>query len=393
MADGFTILVRHGANGAEIALLNGRGLLEYYREPLSAGSAVGNLYAGKVERVLKDVGAAFVDIGFAQNGFLPLRESDSFHRAMGDAPLVTGQSALVQVKKDAKGGKGAFLTRDIALPGQYLLLMPLNRFIGLSKRVTDEGDRARGRALGEKLAAGRFGVIVRHAALSARPADVLEEAEELWQKWQKLSRWADTRKPPALLYEEAGALAMLTRDYAARHALSVISDAPLEGAGEVLSPEAMDALWREKRVEAELSAALKRRVPIPGGGSLVIDEREALATVDVNSGERVMASGEGSLALEENLRAVEEIARQLRLRNLSGVILIDFIDMDAPHERDRVENALREALADDRIKTVVHGFTRLGLMEITRRRTRDTLLNTLTMPCPACHETGRVRRE
>ena len=290
---------------------------------------------------------------------------------------MSGQDILVQAKKAPKGGKGAFLTRDIALPGAYVLLMPCNRFVGLSKRINDPQDRERGKGLGEKIAQERFGVIVRHAALYANERDVLEEAEELWRLWQEISGKASFQKAPALMYTEPCMMDVLKRDYSARH--------------EVIESHEEEA-WHQSRVNDQLKAALSRRVLLPGGGSLVIDEREALQTIDVNSGSNVKAEQGGSLALEENLRAVPEIARQIRLRNLSGIILIDFIDMDTDQERQAVQNALEEAVRDDRVKNVIHGFTRLGLMEMTRKRTGDSLRDLLTDPCSKCCETGRVMR-
>ncbi|MEG2481543.1 MAG: ribonuclease E/G, partial [Clostridia bacterium] len=154
----------------------------------------------------------------------------------------------------------------------------------------------------------------------------------------------------------------------------------------------LEALWQGKRIDAELSKALNRRVELAQGGSLVIDEREALQTVDLNSGSVVKAVGEEALPLAQNLQAVPEIARQIRLRNLSGILLVDFIDMSSDEERAQVQEAMTEAVRDDRVKTVVHGFTSLGLLEMTRKRTRDTLRDSLTEPCQYCHESGRMLR-
>lgn len=389
------IFVRGNGDGERVALSGESGLLEYYEQ--EAQSLVGAVFVGRVERVLPDVKAAFVKLGLPLNGFLPLRESESFHRTCGDAPLMSGQEIIVQVRKDPKGGKGAFLTRDISLPGQYVLLMPRNRFVGMSKRIQGEADRAGAKALGQAVAQDRFGVIVRHAALFASRAEVLEEAEALWANWQKWESRASALKAPVLLFREPSAAEVLARDYAARHALTLLADSSAPDgfpiAWNQLSTEEMDAEWRRAHIDKQVAAALRRRVELPDGASLVIDEREALQTIDVNSGRNVHASGEDSLALEENLRVVSEIARQIRLRNLSGIILIDFIDMAGDAERARVEAAMQQAISDDRVKTVIHGFTRLGLLEMTRKRTRDTLMDALTKPCAACRETGRVPRD
>lgn len=398
MAAAFRMLVRDENGKSQTALLNENRLIEYYEEEKTGESLVGAVFLGKVERVLPDVKAAFVRIGLKQNGFLPIREAESFHRTMGAAPLITGQDVLVQVKKDPKGDKGAFLTRDIAFAGQYGLLMPRNRFIGLSKRIEDAADRSRAKALGESVADGRFGLIVRHAALLANRQAVCEEVREMWARWQALEQSAAYVKAPQLIYREPTMAGVLLRDYAARHTIavqankSVCLDVQSPCSLETLTAIEMEAAWRAARVDQQLKEALSRRVQLPGGGFLVIDEREALQTIDVNSGSAVKAQEGQSLALSENLAAVPEIARQIRLRGLSGIVLIDFIDMDSESEREQVLAAMEEAVRDDRVKTVIHGFTRLGLLEMTRKRTRDSLLTALTDPCGACRETGRILR-
>lgn len=364
-------------NLRRIALLKEERLLEYYQEAADGDGVVGSVFLGRVERVLPDVKAAFVKIGLKQNGFLPLRESDSFHKTCANAPLLSGQEILVQAKKAPKGGKGAFLTRDIAFPGQFVLMMPCNRFVGLSKRIDNAGDREKGRKLGEAIARNRFGVIIRHAALFVSGQEVEQEAEALWQRWQSICEKAPFCKAPAVMYAEPGMEEVLLRDYSARHEMLCEKD---------------ESAWRRFRVEDQLKAALDRRVALPGGGSLIIDEREALQTIDVNSGSTVRAQNGMSLALEENLRAVPEIARQIRLRNLSGIILIDFIDMDSQEERNAVQTAMEQAVRDDRVKNVIHGFTRLGLLEMTRKRTGESLRDLLTDPCDRCFETGRMPR-
>lgn len=393
------LLFQGSPESTRIALLDETRLLEFYQEDTGAQSLVGSVFLGRVERVLPDVKAAFVKLGLRQNGFLPLREAESYHRTSGSASLMTGQDVLVQVKKDPRGEKGAFLTRDIGLPGQYVLLMPKNRFVGLSRRVTGEEDRARAQALGRRIADGRFGLIVRHAALFAPVAEAQAEAEALWQEWCEIEQHAQYVKAPALLHQEPSMISVLLRDYAARHPIEVLSrleppETPPQGVTwRTLTGVEMEAAWSAARVEKQVDEALCRRVPLPGGGSLIIDEREALTTIDVNSGSAVTAAGGETLAVEENLRAAAEAARQIRLRNLSGILLIDFIDMQSDADRGRVLAAMEQAASDDRVKTVIHGFTSLGLLEMTRKRTRDTLSDTLTQPCDACHATGRVRRD
>lgn len=380
MGSPYQILVRNSADKRQVALLEENRLLEYYEEAADEENLIQAILVGRVERVLPDVKAAFVRIGLKQNGFLPLREAESYHRTCGNASLMSGQEIIVQIKKAPKGGKGAFLTRDIALAGQYVLLMPCNRFIGLSKRINDVNDRKRASELGNAIAMERFGLIVRQAALYASQDEVSAEAEELWARWQTIRDRAACTKAPAFLWREPSVSEILQRDYSARHAVSVCEAA-----------EATESVWNAARVDEQIRQALGRRVDLSNGGSLIIDEREALHTIDVNSGRAVKAEKGMSLALEENLAAVDEIARQIRLRNLGGIILVDFIDMDTEKERAQVLEAMKIAIQDDRVKNVIHGFTHLGMLEMTRKRTADSLRDALTVPCSHCCETGRIR--
>lgn len=364
--------------GENIAVLEGETLVEYYPNAQADATLVGAVYAGKVERVLKDMKTAFVDIGQPKNGFLPLSEQSAYQKQQGEKPLLSGGSVLVQVKKNPKDDKGAFLTRDITLVGEYALLMPLNRHVGASSRIKDEAAKRALIELGVSLAGDRFGLIMRHAALDARRAQVEEEIESLYEKAQDILQKAQYAKPPALLNAVNSTLKELTRDYGARYAI------------ETLSSEAAQARAQSVRVAAQLSAALERRVDLPNGGTLIIDPREALTTIDVNTAHFTGERG-SETALHQNLAACEQIARQIRLRNLSGIIIIDFIDMPSDDARSQVMAALEKAVSADRVKTVLHGFTSLGLFEMTRKRTREPISNQLCKPCPRCHGLGLTR--
>ncbi len=389
--DEMEILSRHAGTCRQTAVFEGRRLMEYYEEAEAERSLVGTIFLGRVRQVLPKVGAAFVDIGEKKNGFLPIKEMESFQESGSAGPLVTGQDVVVQVKKDAKDEKGAFLTRDIALPGQYCIYMPMNRHVGVSGRVAEE-QRDMALALGREIAAGQAGIIVRHAALFARPQDVRDEHCALAETWRETLKKAPFLKSPATLRREATACEMLVRDYSARFAVTLRTDGP--GADETAINHAshtaleMEALWQGARAEWQLEEALGRRVDLPGGGTLVVDEGEALTAIDVNTARFTGEAGE-DIALSQNLAACEEIARQIRLRNLGGMVLVDFIDMKTDEQRQRVVKRLEEALQADRIKTVIHGFTSLGLLEMTRKRTRESLRDLRTEPCPHCGGTGR----
>lgn len=392
MADQAQILVRESQGKRETALLKDGKLWEYECIGQEEGSLVGTVFLGKVERVLPDIKAAFVNIGRSLNGFLPLRESDSYHACNGKAPLITDNDVIVQVKKDEKGGKGAYLTRDITLVGQYQLLLPMSRFVGVSKRIEDPHDREAAKELGHCITKDRFGIIVRQAALSARFTDVLVETNELYLRFMMAIQYASTTKAPAVLMQDEPLFVRLYRDYCARYAMQLYLPLRLKAETDIAATACteleMDAQWAGNHIDRQIREALGRKVMLSGGASLVIDEREALHTIDVNSGGNVQADDGKSLALAQNLAAIPEIARQIRLRNLSGILLIDFIDMDTTAEREQVAAALETALVDDRTKTVLHGFTSLGLMELTRKRTGQTLREMLTTPCKHCGATG-----
>ena len=401
MPESIQILVKAQEKQRKIALLVENKLAEYYVETEEDATLVNAVFLGRVERVLPGMNAAFVQIGQALNGFLPLKEMESFQNQTGAKPLVSGSEIIVQVKKEARDEKGAFLSQDIALPGQYLILMPLNRFIGVSKRVSDAAEREYLLALGQELANGECGLIMRQAAQTARREALNDEISELQNKWEKIKAKATYAKAPATLYRDTSVLASLIRDYAPRYALSItcndaVNRMPAPGEGlmwEQISDVEMDAAWSGACVDQQLNEALGRYVELKNGGSLVIDEREALTTVDVNSG-RFVGSREEEVALRQNLAACVEIARQIRLRNNSGIILIDFIDMKDDGQRKQVADRLMDELSRERDKAVLHGFTSLGLLEMTRKRTGASLREALQTPCGACHGTGyRLERD
>jgi len=395
MSETLRILVKANGNKRHIALLDEGKLAEYYVENEAETTLVNAIYLGRVERVVPGVNAAFVQIGQPLNGFLPLTEMDSFREQSGEKTIPSGTELTVQVKKDAKDQKGPFLTQDISLPGQYLILMPLNRYIGVSKRITDSLEREMLAELGKELSCGEFGLIMRQAAISARREALLEELTELQAIWAKLEEKAKYAKVPATLYREASVLAALVRDYAPRYQVSItcndaVNRMPVPPNGlmwEQISDVEMDALWSSAHVQTQLTDALNRRVELKNGGSLIIDEREALSTVDVNSG-KFVGSKDQEVALKHNIASCAEIARQIRLRNLSGMLLIDFIDMKNDEARKQVIDRLSDELSRDRVKTAIHGFTSLGLLEMTRKRTGASLRDALETLCETCQGTG-----
>ena len=391
------ILVRADAQGRSIAVEENGRLVEFYQESGAEDSLVNAVFLGKVDRIMKGLEAAFVKIGQPNAGFLPLKEMDSFTQTSREPAFTAGAEIVVQVKKDPKGDKGAFLSRDIALPGQYVIFMPYNRHVGVSERVTDELERKALLETGKRLANGEFGVILRNAAQGQGEDALRDELETLRSRWTLITEKAEHAKAPELLYREDSLLSVLVRDYAPRYDLHITCNdkvnrmpaAPVGLLWEQIGNPELDALWVKHAIDEQLRTALSRHVPLQSGGTLTIDEREALTTIDVNSGS---FTARENAAYQLNLSACAEIAAQIRLRNLSGILIIDFVDMDSDEQRAQVSAALQNYLTRERQKTVIHGFTSLGLLEITRKRMGVTLRDQLKELCAACGGTGYKRK-
>lgn len=374
----------------EIAVVEDGKLVEYLIEDEHDSAEA--IYVGRVERVVPGMKAAFVVIGQEKNGFLPLEEKNQTN-----APkLQSGMSVLVQVRKEAQGSKGAFLSRDISLCGETVLVMPLNDMIGVSSRITDPAQRRALQELGREITGGRFGLVMRSAAAEAREDAIREEAERLIARWEEISRGVPVAHVPSMISGARSQLDMLLADYRPRGIDCIHTD------DEVLA-WALSSSYTVRQSKTGVMAlmgltkqrdkALERRVWLDSGGNLVIDPCEAMTVIDVNT-----AKFTGKRQLEEtivklNLEACREIARQVRLRNISGIILIDMIDMAAQESREMVLTALREAFAADRVKTVIHGFTSLGLVEMTRKKSRRPLREDFTQECRHCRGRGRTTIE
>ena len=385
-----TIYVRAG-HPREIAVAEDGRLVEYL---LDDGASVAEaVYLGRVERVVPGMKAAFVDIGGEKNGFLPLEERS---RSVQLPPLRDGQRVLVQVKKDAQGVKGAYLTRDISLCGEYVIVMPRNRYIGVSARIEDENLRESMKKLGQAIAGGNFGLVMRAGALGAEEADIRGEAEELMARWEEISKAAPTAHAPSMIHRPRTPLDSLLDDYLPRGVDGVVTND--EDVARQLSDILPVTVTKEdpmaaSGMAAQRDRALRRHVWLDSGGSLVIDRCEAMTVIDVNTAKFTGKRDLADTIFQLNLEACGEIARQVRLRNLSGIILIDMIDMDGEEQRARVLERLNECFAADRVKTVIHGFTSLGLIEMTRKKSRRPLEDDWTLPCPHGQGAGRVLKE
>lgn len=354
----------------DVAVMEDGHLVEYL--PEERASEDETILLGRVERIVPGMKAAFVNIGQEKAGFLPLEE----HAAKNLPKLQCGERIIVQIRKAAQGVKGAFLTREINLAGEYVLLTPQARQIAVSSRISKDADRRRLKALGAQIAGDRFGLVMRTSSQEADEALLRAEVDRLWITWQEIAAKAPTAPAPSVLHAPRTLLDAVIDDYRPRGIDGILTnDASLAAQlANVATTQVLgDDLFDVGRISNQLANALERRVWLKSGGNLVFDPCEAMTVIDVNT-----AKFTGDKSLEEtvlalNLEAAQEIARQVRLRNCSGIIIIDMIDMRVPEHRQLVIRALEAAFAADRVKTVVHGLTSLGLVEMTRRRTRPPL--------------------
>lgn len=358
----------------EIAVMEDGRLVEYLPEERDAAAEA--ILLGRVERVVPGMKAAFVNIGQEKAGFLPLEEPGAL-----DLPkLQCGQHILVQVRKEAQGVKGAFLSRSVSLCGEYALLSPMTRQIAVSSRITKEGDRKRLKELGRDMAQERFGLVMRTSSLEADEAALRAEVDGLWETWQAVQKAAPTAHAPSVLHAPRTLLDAVIDDYRPRGIERIVTnDAALAAQLEAVAPVTVlsESIFEVGRITNQLQNALERRVWLESGGNLVFDPCEAMTVVDVNTAKFVGDRELSDTVLQLNLEACAEIARQVRLRNVSGIIIIDMIDMHRPEHRQQVLRELERCFACDRVKTVVHGFTSLGLVEMTRKRARPPLRETL----------------
>lgn len=358
------------ADGMDIAVVEDSHLVEYFpAEDVSASEAI---ILGKVERIMPGMRAAFVQIGQEKCGFLPLEERS----CPGLPKLQTGMPVLVQVRKEAQGVKGAFLSRDVNLCGEFALYAPMNRMTAVSSRITKEKHRKALKELAMDISGGEFGLIMRSASHHADERLIREEVMSLHAQWQGIQRAAATAHVPSVLHAPRTTLDLVMADYRAKGIDGIFTNnASLEERLSAVAPVYImgDNLFDVARISNQLKTAQERRVWLESGGNLVFDPCEAMTVIDVNTAKFTGKTALADTVLKTNLEACEEVARQVRLRNLSGIIIIDMIDMISREHHHAVLEALNRAFSADRVKTVVHGFTSLGLVEMTRKRSRPPL--------------------
>jgi ribonuclease G len=427
------ILITGGRRETRVAILEDDRLVELLVDRPDVRRTVGNIYRGKVEAVLPGIQAAFVDIGLEKSAFLHAsdliepEDDDEVDEGNGGRPagggkgrgggprklpnvqdvVKRGETILVQVTKEAISTKGPRVTAQVSLPGRYLVYLPFASKVGVSRKIESSEERSRLREMVSKaLPSESGGVIVRTVAEDLTEENLKRELKSLLGLWKKIKRKATFVRAPALVQREASLTSGIIRDLFSDRVdhLWVDSEELYEEIRrylEQVDPELMERVthYREKTplfdkfdIEAEVRDLFKRKVDLPTGGGLVIEPTEALVSIDVNTGRYTGSKDPEKTILKTNLEAAREIARQLRLRDVGGIIVIDFIDMETRGNRDKVLQELRAHLARDRARTRAFAVSDLGLVEMTRQRVRPSLFASMTVPCPSCDGTGRVFR-
>ena len=403
------------AEETRVALVDGQRLYDFDLEHHSRVQKKANIYKGRVTRVEPSLEAAFVDFGADRHGFLPLKEisREYFHRQSRDMGRVTirdaiqeGQEIILQVEKEERGNKGAALSTFISLAGRYLVLMPNNpRAGGISRRIEGEEREELKEALNSITIPSDMGVIVRTAGLGRSPEELQWDLDYLLTLWKSISQAASQSAAPFLIYQESNVIIRAIRDYLRDDIDEVLIDSEtaynqaIEFVRQVM-PNFQSKikfyrdsvpLFNRYQIESQIETAYQREVKLPSGGSIVIDPTEALVSIDINSSRSTKGSDIEETALNTNMEAAEEIARQLRLRDIGGLIVIDFIDMTPPKHQRMVEDKLRDALAMDRARVQIGRISRFGLLELSRQRLRPSLEETTGLVCPRCNGTGVIR--
>jgi ribonuclease G len=428
------ILIDSAAGEVRVAVVEDELLAEILVERPGRGGVAGNIYKGRISNILPGMQSAFVDIGLPRDAFLYVEDLgggvEDDERLLGleadeeAAPaeshtsppprgsiedlLKAGQEIVVQVAKDAVAQKGARITSHLSLPGRFLVYLPAVAHVGVSRRIQDPAERERLKTAVQALIRERSlpgGFIVRTAGEGQRPEDFVEDARYLSGLWEEIRRRADAASAPALLHAEVGAVAKVLRDVLNHDVHQVLVDAEdvhreaLEFVGRMQPSLAHKIrlysgdrpLFEERGVQPQLDRALRSRVWLKSGGYIVLNQTEALVAIDVNTGKYVGRRRLEETILRTNLEAVREIVRQVRLRDLGGIIVIDFIDMQEATSKAEVIQALEQELRRDRSKSRMLQISEFGLVEITRQRTKRSLERLLCAPCPACAGSGRVK--
>ena len=401
------IVIQHDSRQMQVAVLEDGRLAEYFVQRSTDSPVSGSIYCGVVESVLTGMQAAFIDIGWERNAYLALEDLvvgedlDGCNPNIGDI-LKAGQLVVVQIKKEAVDLKGPKVSCKLSLPGRMLVLVPGKPYAAVSKKIRPESKRQALKDQADTLLTNQpFGLIVRTAGQDCTMEEFRQEFEWLSRRWQQLQQTIQQTQKPGLILADLDLAFQVIRDCAREDSLEgiYVNDFALyeQLQQQIVSRKIRFKIrWREEdllerfQLYGEIRQIHRRKIWLKNGGYLVFDRTEALQVVDVNTGKFTGKRNFQSTIVQMNQEAAREIAWQIRLRNLSGIILIDFIDMERPEDQQQVLAVLEQALQQDRVKTSVLGMTQLGLVEMTRKKTRAPLSEVLEQPCPLCQERGRV---
>ena len=405
------ILINFSPQETRVAIIHQGVAQELHIERNASHELVGNIYLGRIARILPGMQSAFIDVGLPRTAFLHAADIWEPRSAEPARPierlLHAGQSIVVQVIKGPIGTKGARLSTQISIAGRLLVHLPQEKHVGISLRIENEGERG---ALRERIArlipeGEPGGYIVRTMAEGAADDELSNDLDYLRRLWRDIQARAKTAAPPALLYQELPLGLRVLRDFVNARTSRIAIDSrenfqKLSAFASKYTPAVLpllehyhgeQPLFDLYGIEQEIEKALARRVELKSGGYLIFDQTEAMTTIDVNTGAFVGLRNFDETVFKTNLEAAHAIARQLRLRNLGGIIIIDFIDMDSPEHRAGVLDEFNKALAGDHTRLTVNGFTALGLVEMTRKRTRESLAHVLCEECPTCNGRGEIK--
>lgn len=408
------IIIDSGINQSRVAVLEDGDLVEYYIESRDSKRLVGNIYKGRVKNVLPGMQAAFVDIGVEKNAFLYVKDAipcdilkdrniSSKDISIRDV-IKNGQEIVVQVVKEPIDNKGARVTTHLTFPGRYLVLMPYMDYIGISRRIEDEEERNRLKKIIEEIKPQGMGIIVRTEADGSCKNDLKDDLKYLLKVWQKIEREKKLGFAPKIIYRDLDLIHRTVRDIFT----SDTKELKINDKGyykeildflDLISPELKGRvkyfdpginIFNYFGIEKMIQEALSRKVWLKSGGYIVIDKTEAFTIIDINTGKYVGVNDLTETIVKINKEAAKEIAKQIRLRDIGGIIIIDFIDMSDKKSQQEVIDILKEALAKDRVRTNILGITQLGLLEMTRKKVRNRISSILETKCPYCEGTGKV---
>jgi len=415
------ILINSTFNETRVALIEENNLVEIYVERDLSPQMVGNIYKGRIEKIVPGMQAAFVDIGSGKSGFISVEDvyedlfpdfiDDEDQKKLNSGPqsiqdkLVQGQDLIVQVIKEPVHGKGPKLTSNVSIPGKHLVLIAASNIVGISHKIEDEEERERLIEIISRLKPENLGFIARTFSEDVKEKELSKEIKSLVKTWSRIKKSYEKRKRPNLIYETPSLTIRAIRDLVTYNIDEIIIDdenlfseiqkylakTNINKNIKVKNYKNSQPLFEKYKIDKEVNEIYKKKVWLKSGGFLIIEETEGLTVIDVNTGRYIGKSDQNSTLLKINLESAAEILRQIRLRNLVGIIVIDFIDLKDPALRNKVFSTIKDGAQKDKVRTVIQDISQFSVLQLTRQRTRESILNTLADPCPICMGIGRIK--